>query len=141
MSLVSAAYRLAERHHAGQVDKLGAPYLDHVVRVAGRVAHLGPEHIAVALLHDVLEDTPATIRDLIAEGIPVPVVEAVLLLTKTGGPNADYYARVRANEVARAVKLADVADNSDPARLGLITDTVTRERLTTKYARAVAALA
>lgn len=138
--LVATAYRLAKHYHAGQVDKLGAPYLDHVLRVAGRVVRYGPAHTAVALLHDVLEDTPATEADLIAAGIDPHLVDAVVVLTKTGGPNADYYARVRTHTLARVVKLADIADNADPARLALIPDPATRDRLTRKYATAVAAL-
>jgi (p)ppGpp synthase/HD superfamily hydrolase len=138
--LVATAYRLARHYHFGQTDKLGAPYLDHVVRVAEKVAHLGSAHAAVALLHDVLEDTDATESDLIAAGIDPHLVEAVVVLTKTGGPNSDYYARVRRHGLARTVKMADVADNADPDRLMLITDPATRERLTRKYAAATDAL-
>jgi hypothetical protein len=50
-----------------------------------------------------------------------------------------YYARIRPNPLALAVKLADVADNSDPDRLAQLAPEV-RERLTRKYAKAVAAL-
>ena len=77
--------------------------------------------------------------DLAAAGIPATVIESVVLLTKTGGPLDAYYARIRENPVALAVKLADIADNSDPARQARLSPEV-RERLTRKYAKAVAAL-
>ena len=137
--LVATARRLAAHHHAGQVDQAGQPYLGHIERVADRVRHLEPEVVAAAWLHDVLEDTAASEADLAAAGIPAAVIEAVVLLTKTGGPLDADYARIRPTPLALAVKLADVADNSDPDRLAQLAPEV-RERLTRKYAKAVAAL-
>ena len=137
--LVAVARRLAEAHHTGQVDKAGQPYIGHVLRVAERVSHLAPEVVAAALLHDVLEDTAATAAELAAAGIPTTVIEAVVLLTKTGGPLDAYYSRIREHPVALAVKLADIADNADPDRQAQLAPEV-RERLTRKYATATAAL-
>lgn len=137
--LVATARRLAQHHHDGQVDKAGQPYLGHVLRVADRVSHLEPEVVAAALLHDVLEDTAATAAELAAAGIPATVIEAVALLTKTGGPLDAYYARIREHPVALAVKLADIADNADPDRQAQLAPEV-RERLTRKYTKAAAAL-
>ena len=137
--LVTVARHLASQNHAGQVDKAGQPYIGHIERVADRVSHLEPEAVAAAWLHDIIEDTTVTQEDLAAAGIPAPVIEAVVLLTKTGGPLDDYYARIRQNPLALAVKLADIADNADPARQAQLAPEV-RERLTRKYAKAVAAL-
>jgi len=137
--LVATARSLATEHHAGQFDKAGQPYLGHIERVADRVSHLEAEVFAAALLHDILEDTAATPADLAAAGIPATVIESVVLLTKTGGPLDAYYARIREHPMALAVKLADIADNSDPARQAHLAPEV-RERLTRKYAKAIAAL-
>lgn len=137
--LVDTARRLAEQHHAGQVDKAGEPYIGHVLRVAAGVEDHGPAAVAAALLHDIVEDTAVTAADLADAGIPAEVIEAVVLLTKTGGPLDDYHARIRAHPLATAVKLSDIADNSDPARLAAL-DPATRERLERKYAKAAAAL-
>ena len=57
-----------------------------------------------------------------------------------GEPVDDYYARVRANPIARAVKHADLDDNTDPQRMRLL-DLPTQQRLRQKYARARQALA
>jgi (p)ppGpp synthase/HD superfamily hydrolase len=132
--LVALARRIATDAHDGQTDKAGEPYIGHVERVAARLDD--PEDIAVALLHDVLEDTTLDHPDLIEAGIPVHLVADVLRLThRSHEPRVDYYARVLTSERAVRVKLADVADNSDPARLSYL-DGATRSRLVAKYAKA-----
>jgi len=93
---------------------------------------------AAALLHDVVEDKDVTDEDLWAGGF----ADRTLLMTKRP-PEADdvYYARLRAYEPARRLKLdADVASNSDPGRLALVSEPK-RSRLTVKYAKAARALA
>ncbi len=95
---------------------------------------------AAAWLHDVVEDTDITLDDLTELGIPEPVVTAVEALTRRPGEAPDaYYARVGADPIALLVKLADLADNSDPKRLSLLDDE-TRARLTAKYDHARASL-
>lgn len=144
-SMIHDARQLATRAHRGQTDKAGADYIDHPRRVAsGALAHADPawqaETVAAAWLHDVLEDTPVT-RDELARRFPAEVVEAVEALTRHDGePADDYYARVRANPIARAVKHADLDDNTDPQRMRLL-DLPTQQRLRQKYARARQALA
>jgi (p)ppGpp synthase/HD superfamily hydrolase len=133
------AREIAIRAHAGQVDKAGEPYIGHVGRVAAGV-NAGDEQ-AVAWLHDFIEDTDVSESDLLAAGIPAALVEAVVAITHLPDePRADYYARVRANALARAVKLSDVADNSDPDRLAAL-GPATADRLTRKYEQARVALA
>jgi (p)ppGpp synthase/HD superfamily hydrolase len=48
---IAAALALAKEIHAGQSDKGGNAYIYHVLDVAARVSHLGPDHEIVALLH------------------------------------------------------------------------------------------
>lgn len=137
-SIAVLAKEIAAAAHRGQVDKAGQPYITHPARVAARVA--GDEHaVAAAWLHDVVEDTPVTLADL-EDSFPTEVTIAVDALTRRPGEApADYYARVRAVPLALTVKLADLADNSDPQRLARL-DVATRERLIAKYARARAEL-
>ncbi|MBQ2995957.1 MAG: bifunctional (p)ppGpp synthetase/guanosine-3',5'-bis(diphosphate) 3'-pyrophosphohydrolase [Oscillibacter sp.] len=60
---IRAAYEYAEKAHDGQKRKSGEPYIIHPLAVAQIVAQelkLDSESIQAALLHDVIEDTPAT---------------------------------------------------------------------------------
>lgn len=136
MNLFHLAMDVASEAHAGQVDKVGAPYLDHPIRVAKRLARAGAPDNAViaAVLHDVIEDSAISAADLLERGFPADVVDAVVAVSKVKGEsNLDYYARVRRNPLALLVKRADVADNSDERRLAKL-DPEVRERLEAKYA-------
>src|SRR5205823_808729 len=67
----------------------------------------------VAVLHDLIEDTPVTADDLRQAGFSESVVAAVVCVThRKGEPYADYVVRCKGDEVARRVKLADLGDNS-----------------------------
>lgn len=76
---VAAAKAIATIAHRFQTDKIGAPYIEHPRRVAGRLDD--PQQIAAAWLHDVIEDCGITADDLVKAGISQEVVAAVVLLT------------------------------------------------------------
>lgn len=136
------AARLARIAHRGQVDKVGEDYIGHPRRVANAVAGAvgdGPA-VQVAWLHDVVEDTDVTLYDLRVFGFSPEVIDAVDAVTKRKGEAfADYYERVKANNLAVVVKWFDVADNADPARLARVAPD-TQARLREKYERAKAVL-
>lgn len=135
--LIAQARTLAVSAHAGQVDKLGAPYIGHPTRVAAHAKALGgsPEAIAAAWLHDVIEDCDVTAEDLHALGFPAEVIAAVSLLSKRPGQSLeDYCSALRHNPLALLVKRSDLADNTDPTRTGKL-DERTRLRLAAKYER------
>jgi len=137
MDWVERARMLALEAHAGQVDKAGHPYIGHVGRVAAAVRG-DDEAEVVAWLHDVIEDCPAFAGQV--QAFPAPLQDAVRLLSRTSAADADtYYARISADPLALKVKLADIADNADEARLASL-DAATAERLRDKYRRALAAL-
>ena len=97
------------------------------------------EHCA-AWLHDVIEDSDVTARDLRNAGIWPVVVDVVVLLTRTADVSSeDYYELIRVNPFARAVKLADIADNLAPWRVRHL-DRGTQARLSGKYKKALIAL-
>lgn len=116
MSTLELAIEFAARHHQGQFDKGGQPYILHPIRVM--LAVQNPNERMAAILHDVVEDTSAKFEDLEREEFPTEVVDAVRALTKTKGESRIEAARraVR-NPIARAVKLADVTDNMDLGRI------------------------
>ncbi|MEM7058552.1 MAG: HD domain-containing protein [Pseudomonadota bacterium] len=133
MSRLGRAFEIAFAAHWGQTDKSGQPYMAHVVRVASRVA---PEDAQiVALLHDVVEDTQVTL-DTIRDVFGTFIADAVDAITRRDGEGHDAYLdRVAANPLAKAVKIADLNDNSDPVRMAQL-DQLTQARLAKKYAAA-----
>lgn len=134
---VQIAHEIAQKAHAGQVDKAGIDYIKHPEKVASFV-HSDYEK-ATAYLHDTLEDTEVTAAELIQAGIPEEVVEVVELLIHD--KNQDYFAyleKVKGNPIARAVKLADLRHNSDLSRLTNISEK-DRQRLE-KYKKAISYL-
>lgn len=66
-NLILKAYRYAEEHHKGQKRVSGEDYIVHPLAVAYILADLQLDDatICAALLHDVVEDTPATNEDII----------------------------------------------------------------------------
>ena len=86
------------------------PFILHPLRVMLGVRS-GPAQI-VALLHDVVEDSPITLRDLANRGFDGLIVHAVDCMSRrTREPYSDYIERVATDDLAREVKLSDLADN------------------------------
>lgn len=118
-TIASKALKLALDAHEGQVDKAGVDYAHHLTTVGEFVKEVTDkdEILAVAYLHDVLEDTDVTEKQL-KELFSEEVVNAVKALTKEKyEPYQFYLERVKANEWARVVKLADLTHNSDMDRI------------------------
>jgi len=130
------ALQLATQAHLGQVDKLGNDYISHPTRVAAKFDD--PDLQSVSYMHDVLEDSSVTEEEL-RELFSPHVVDAVVAITKKERQHyADYLKQVKANEMALAVKLADIDDNVN--RLDQLTDLETKERLSGKYQHALRVL-
>lgn len=114
--LFKAALEIATEAHKGQVDKAGKAYIDHPLFVASKMET--EEEKAVALLHDVLEDSDYTADDLLKAGIPEKVLEAVKAITHLEGQDYfEYLKGVKANPLACKVKIQDVLHNSDITRI------------------------
>ena len=117
--LITKCLNIATRAHSGQFRRDGVTeYIVHPITVADKVAKFGYEYVCVAYLHDVLEDTDFTAKDLLAQGIPSNIVSAVQTLTKekdTSSWRSGYYAQylydIKNNELARRVKVADMLSN------------------------------
>lgn len=113
------AREFALAHHGAQVDKAGKPYSGHLERVAARVQL--PEAQVIAWLHDTIEDTGASYEELARE-FGEDTAQAVRTLThRENEAYMDYIMRVRDVPVARAVKIADLIDNSNLSRLSVVT--------------------
>ncbi|MBF8780941.1 GTP pyrophosphokinase [Pseudomonas fulva] len=116
MSTLERAIAVAARAHEGQYDKGGSSYILHPLRVMMRVST--QEERIVAVLHDVLEDTSITLADLARQGFPLKILAALLALSRRRDESyVDFVVRVGSDPLARVVKLADLADNSDLSRI------------------------
>lgn len=138
---------VAKQAHEGieQVDQAGLPYWQHPWRVA-RLASLFPAFqllaesqkqtvLSAAYLHDVLEDTPVTREQLSHAGARAQCRILVELLTKPEAQGANlepYYSAIAEHPLARIIKCADIADNTNSHRMANLSPEV-RERLTAKY--------
>lgn len=110
------AIAIAATAHAGQVDKGGAPYILHPLKVMLRMSTL--EERIVAVLHDVVEDCGISLDDLRKEGFSEDVLSAIKSVTKVSGESyEDFVDRAAQNPIGRVVKLADLEENSDLSRI------------------------
>jgi (p)ppGpp synthase/HD superfamily hydrolase len=110
------AIAIAAAAHEGQVDKGGAPYILHPLKVMLRVNTL--EERIVAVLHDVVEDCGISFDDLRKEGFSETVLTAIASVTKMSGESYEAFVeRAAQNPIGRVVKLADLEENSDLSRI------------------------
>lgn len=105
---------LAARKHAGQMygDKL---YMYHLMAVVESVARKWGWHnkdlLAIAVLHDILEDTDLTFEELV-EAVGKDIARCVEALSKREGEDYhDYIARVKEHHYAKEVKIHDTLCN------------------------------
>jgi hypothetical protein len=133
--LIYRALNIAYTAHHGQTDKGGIPYIYHPAFLASQMDT--EDEIIVALLHDVVEDTPVTFADLEQEGFLPTVLDALRLLTHDDSePYLDYVRRVKSNPLAAKIKLADLRHNSNPSRNANLTmEQIARYEA--KYAEAI----
>ena len=142
-SKVDIAKETAEKVHGSQTDKKNFPYMAHVNDVAKRVQQLGEDYFIVGLLHDAIEDAvkhnegarfQKEIEDLIKTAFNQEVVDAINAMTKLPEDDyfADYLPRVKKNNIAKEVKIADSSHNLSKAHL-LDNEPELQEKLRNKY--------
>lgn len=131
------AMQLCFEAHKDQLDKSGLPYVFHPFHLAEQMKD--ETTTVVALLHDVIEDTDLTLNDIAEEGFGDEVVQALSLLTHEDDvPYMDYVAKIKNDPIAKTVKLADLAHNSDLSRLDVVDEKALKRR--EKYQKAIAFL-
>jgi len=139
--IVYEARKFAEEHHEGLTDIYGHPAISHIERVVERVLHaphgvplylylkhLRPqprrwrtrETVAVAYLHDIVEDTSVTVDD-VSSMFGELIGSAVAAITRCSETYADYIYRLKASpcpyktpsssSIAVTVKRADLLDH------------------------------
>ena len=113
--LINKVIKFAYDAHHGQIDKAGVPYFCHPFHVAEQMNT--EEEVIVALLHDVLEDTDKTETEILSVGVTEKQLEAIKLLTRKDGVSYfEYVENLKLNPIAKRVKMADLAHNSDLSR-------------------------
>lgn len=139
---LAAAVAIAAAVHAGQVDKAGEPYILHPLAVLGIVDRDMASHPVenpyerealrcAAVLHDAIEDSPRDQRDRRLQHVynecGTRCHSAVDRLTRWDGEDYEaYIERVKGDWIARRVKLADLAHNTDPTRVANIATSLLR---------------
>lgn len=114
--MLSEAIEIARKELAGMNDPDGNSYLEHAMRVMDKMDT--EEEKIVAVLHDVIEDTELTLGELVEAGFSRQVVDSVEQLTKR--PDVTYYDYIddiSGSELATKVKIAEIEDNLDVARV------------------------
>lgn len=133
------AHALAMEAHAGQVDKLGVDYMEHVRAVADGLADYDLELQIAAMLHDAVEDGEGITLELLrGEGVSERALAVLALVSNNlhaGMPYADVIAQVATSYDATLVKIADNAHNSRPDRVAALAAR-TGKPPTTKYVEA-----
>ena len=119
MDIIDKSLKIALKAHKGKKDKAGKTYILHPIRLMTQMET--EEEMAVALLHDAIEDSPITKEYLLNEGIPSKVVDAVQTLSKLEDENYDdFINRIIKNNLAAKVKKADIEDNINVLRLNAL---------------------
>jgi (p)ppGpp synthase/HD superfamily hydrolase len=134
MSTLERAVVIAAEAHAGQVDKAGAPYILHPLRLMLQMEKTDDRIVAV--LHDVVEDTDWSLERLRAEGFSTVVIEAIDSVTRRQDEDYDeFILRTTKNSIGSRVKLADLRDNCDLSRIANPSETDYKR--ITKYRQAI----
>lgn len=116
MSTLERAIAIAAKAHEGQVDKAGAPYVLHPLRMMLCLSET--DERITAVLHDVVEDCGVSLETLRAEGFPEQVIEAVDSVTRRSEESYEAFVlRAASNPIGRRVKLVDLQDNSNLSRI------------------------
>lgn len=113
------AIALAANLFKDKVDKQGAPYILHCLKVMEKCSN-DPETKVVGVLHDVPEDIPEYTVDRLKDELALTTKQYVALTLLTHNQDDPYDAYIRSitvSDMARDVKLADLRHNTDILRL------------------------
>ncbi len=117
------AAAVAYEAHLGQVDKAGVEYINHPMGVMDLVQ--GHDTKLLAIIHDVVEDSPTTFEDLLEMGCPTHIIDALRLVTHEpdfDGSHAAYFRKIQkiagsGNQLAIDLKFADLTHNTNVTRI------------------------
>lgn len=112
------AIAFAAEKHKGQFDKGGNPYILHPIAVMKLLETEDQELMAIAMLHDIVEDCKVTYEQLEEAGFTNRILAGVHGMTKIPGESIkENLDRMKKNQDVVLVKMADLRHNSDLLRL------------------------
>ena len=122
MKQVEIAKQIAIEAHKGQKRKYsGEDYINHPRRVAEKFSTEDSQ--VIAWLHDVLEDTDFTSKDLLKRGVKPYCIKIVECLSRKEGETYFHFImRVKDIRQARIIKMEDIRDNISDLREGMMKD-------------------
>lgn len=117
--LYNKAIEMAMKFHVNQYDCEHQPYITHLFRVAN-ACYPDVKAMTIAILHDILEDTPCTAYEL-QEVFGDEIASAVIWLSRKPLVSYEIYiSNLKDNSILRKVKIADLKDNLNPTRIKYI---------------------
>ena len=120
MSNLGTAIAIAAEAFKNKTDRGGKPYILHCLHVMNKMKYENDEDLMIiAVLHDLVEDTPYTFTDLEIMGFSKRVINNLVLLThKKETSYEDYILQIKINsEDAVKIKMQDLRHNSDITRI------------------------
>lgn len=114
--MLQKAIDFAKKALEGQKGENGEPYINHSIRIMEKMDTETEK--TVAILHDVLEDSPCSIYDLKELGMPREVIDCVEQLTRKNDMTYfEYIDDIATNDICTKIKLAEIDDNQDINRV------------------------
>lgn len=114
--MLQKAIDFAKKALEGQTSENGEPYINHSLRIMDQM-DTDTEKI-VAVLHDVLEDSPRSIYDLKELGMSREIIDCVEQLTRKNDMTYfEYIDDIATNDICTKIKLAEINDNKDINRV------------------------
>ena len=111
MADLDEALVLVVANFRGIKDNSGSPYVLHCIRAMMAVESMDAKMVAV--MHDLIEDTPMTLEQLQERGFSKEIIRGVDLVThRSDVTYPDYIVAIKGNRIATEVKLADLKDNT-----------------------------
>jgi (p)ppGpp synthase/HD superfamily hydrolase len=117
--MLAKAISFAAEKHQRQLDKGGMPYICHPLAVMISLNTDDQEVMAIAVLHDIVEDCKVSYEQLESEqGFSKRIIQGVQAITKIPGETVnEYLLRIMKNPDAVAVKIKDLNHNMQLSRL------------------------
>lgn len=115
---LGVAISIAADAFEGKCDKGGNPYILHCLHVMYKMPEDDKELRVIAVLHDLIEDTKWTLKELEDFGFSNRVIWGIQALTHDPEvPYMEYIKLISFNEDATKVKMADLRHNADVMRM------------------------